>query len=65
VAALTENPAAKGMIGARLSERLDDLRKRRNYIVHNDPQVTQEEVAEYYENLGTALAEMIRTSLYQ
>lgn len=65
VDALTKNLAAKGVIGPRLHDRLDDLRKQRNRIVHDDPLVSVEEADKYYESLGTTLIELVATSLFQ
>lgn len=65
VAAVTQNLAEKGVIDARLSERLDDLRSRRNDIVHNVPRVSLKEAEDYFESLGDALVELTATSLYR
>jgi hypothetical protein len=65
VAALTKNLVAKGVIDADLKGQLDDLRKLRNDIVHDDPQVTCKQAADYFDSLGTVLVELTRTSLYQ
>lgn len=65
VAALTKNLTAKGVITIGLRERLDDLRNQRNHIVHSDPQVTDEEAANYCDSLGTALVELTNTSLFR
>lgn len=64
-AALTKNLAAKGVIDAGLKARLNDLRARRNRIVHEDPQVSHKEAVDYYDYLGDTLFELTRTSLYQ
>ena len=65
VAALTKNLTAKGVITRGLRDQLDDLRGQRNHIVHNDPQVTDEEAANYYDSLSTALIELANTSLFE
>jgi hypothetical protein len=65
VAALTKNLVTKGVIDAGLQARLDELRDRRNHIVHDDPQVSRHEADDYFNSLGDALVELTRTSLYQ
>lgn len=65
VAALIKNLAAKGVIDTELQDRLDDLRKQRNHVVHNDPQVTDEEADKYYDSLRAALVGLTDTSLFR
>jgi hypothetical protein len=64
MAVLTGTLLEKGVIDAALKARLDKLRVQRNDIVHNDPQVSRQEADDYFENLGDALVDLTRTSLY-
>lgn len=65
MAKLTKDLRDKGVIDQELSDRLDELRRRRNIIAHKDPNIGEEVAVAYYDLLGTALVELTRTSLYR
>ncbi|MGY4713118.1 hypothetical protein ACXDF8_26840 [Mycolicibacterium sp. CBM1] len=65
MAALTASLAEKGVIDSSLRAQLDDLRKRRNDVAHDDPNIGEEVALDYYGLLSVALVGLNRTSLFR
>lgn len=65
MAALTKNLSAKNVIDSDLRDRLDGLRKQRNTIAHNDPNIGKQVADDYFDSVSTALVELTKTSLFR